>query len=85
MSYWADQSEKVVAQVMSANPDVDRKAMKKLLSDAYPFGPREMSPYKTWLKKVKGALDLKYGYEMSDYERKTLAEIRANSTQGELL
>lgn len=81
---WRDDAQRVVRRVIAENPDVSRTDMKKLLSEAYPFGPREMSPYKTWLKQVKAGLDFKYGYEMTEREKQNLLELNRRLGQGEL-
>lgn len=49
---WATHADQVLAGVFADLPggatDLDRR-----LRDAYPFGVRKYSPYKTWLRRVK--------------------------------
>ena len=53
---WGDVSRRVIARVISENPNAEYKEMKKLLREAYPFGRREMFPYTAWCKAQKRAL-----------------------------
>lgn len=57
---WGNISKRVIAKVIEENPDVDYKAFKKLLREAYPFGERAMFPYKAWCKAQKNALTQLY-------------------------
>lgn len=53
MSYYRATSEKVIAEVVAANPGLDKNALRKLISKAYPFGIRAHWPYVMWCKCVK--------------------------------
>lgn len=57
MGFWSETASKVIAQVHSELPaDADYQTRKAALSKAYPFGPRAMSPYKTWCRQVRSYL-----------------------------
>ncbi len=62
MGHWAETAANVIARVHSSLPDdatlADRKTA---IDDAYPFGIRKYSPYKTWLRHRRLYL-AKYGY-----------------------
>jgi hypothetical protein len=49
-------SDLVIQKVVRENPGVTEAEMKKLLTDAYPFGERRYSPYQTWLRHCKRAM-----------------------------
>ena len=48
-----ERCNQIIAQVAAANPSLPEKELRKKISEAYPFGLREYSPYKTWLRAVK--------------------------------
>lgn len=58
MATWAEQSIKAIEEVIADHPELDRRSpeMRKLVSDAYPFGDRSMFPYKAWLKAMDSCL-----------------------------
>lgn len=82
MSFWRDEANKVIRQTLDAWPQATREEMKKLLSEAYPFGARSMHPYKIWLDAVKKALDFKYGYEMTPSEKAKLDAMKQSGLFG---
>ena len=50
---WKQRAHRIIAQVIADNPTVtEEKAMRKLISAAYPWGQREYHPYKAWCKAV---------------------------------
>ncbi len=53
MSYYRGISEKVIAEVVAANVGLDKNALRKQISKAYPFGIRAHWPYVMWCKCVK--------------------------------
>ena len=53
MSYWRDKSREVIRQVITDNPQAEGAELKKLISNAYPFGERQYHPYEIWLDEVK--------------------------------
>lgn len=53
---WYERSKEVVRQVVAENPDLDEAALRKKVSEAYPFGPRANFPYKAWLKAITAVL-----------------------------
>jgi hypothetical protein len=61
MGFWAKQAEQVVNETMNALPDdATRADAEQALREAYPFGERKYSPYKTWLRHRKRALDARF-------------------------
>jgi hypothetical protein len=50
---WRTYSVKVIRQVIADNPGLDEPALRKKISEAYPFGERANHPYKMWLSEVK--------------------------------
>lgn len=52
-SYWREVSAPIVAEVVRRVGLADRKALRKALRDAYPFGERERWPYKAWIAEIK--------------------------------
>lgn len=57
-SRWRARSRAVIAAAIAAyEGDVaDVSALRKHISAAYPFGPREHHPYKIWLSEVAATL-----------------------------
>lgn len=55
MNTWRKESHKVIAKVIADNPGATGPALKKLLSEAYPFGERKYWPYKVWCDAVRQA------------------------------
>lgn len=59
MGAWSKEACRVIQEVLASLPKnatlVDKR---NALRDAYPFGPREYSPYKTWCRQVRKALGL---------------------------
>lgn len=51
-----ERSKEVIRQVVAENPGLDEAALRKKVSEAYPFGERAMFPYKAWLKAVTAVL-----------------------------
>lgn len=55
---WQDRAREEIAALSAILPDdLDFKARKKALRDAYPWGVRKHWPYKMWLKQRKIYLD----------------------------
>lgn len=55
-SHWRTASRKVIDKVITDNPDLKgTPELWKLVSKAYPFGQRSLTPYKMWLKEVREA------------------------------
>ena len=46
-------SAPIVAEVVRRVGLADRKALRKALREAYPFGDRERWPYKAWIAEIK--------------------------------
>ena len=53
---WRQIAAAHIANVVQENPDADERELRKLISDAYPFGERAYYPYKAWLAAVKDFL-----------------------------
>lgn len=56
---WRDRARPVIQAVIKRVGTADMKALRAAISDAYPFGPREMHPYKIWCDEVRRQLGLK--------------------------
>jgi hypothetical protein len=52
-SIWRQRANKVIAESLKETEGQPIKDRIKAIRDAYPFGPREMHPYKIWLSAVK--------------------------------
>ncbi len=50
---WRNSAANVICECIKANPDADEATLRKIISAAYPFGPRMYHPYKIWLDEVK--------------------------------
>lgn len=60
--YWAKQAYYAIMEVHRALPEnTDLSARIKAVDAAYPFGQREMFPYKQWLK-VRADYLMNFGY-----------------------
>ena len=59
MPDWSKTSRKIVSETLKGSEGLSTKEKRKLLFDAYPFGPREYWPYKAWCKAVRDALEIK--------------------------
>ena len=55
-SSWRKSAREVITKVVEENPDASIEELRKLVSDAYPFGERKYHPYKMWLSAVKELL-----------------------------
>ena len=53
MSHWRAVAIDVIDEVVSDNPGLAEKELRKKISEAYPFGERKYWPYKVWLSEVK--------------------------------
>lgn len=53
---WYEASLDVIRGVVAENPGLDEAALRKKVSEAYPFGERAMFPYKAWLRAVTTVL-----------------------------
>ena len=58
---WRERARITISREFEANPDLDHDAMKKALSEAYPFGGRENWPYKTWCDECRRQLAIRFG------------------------
>ena len=50
---WRKDAAPIVARVLADTHGKSEREIRKALHDAYPFGPREMHPYKIWLSEIK--------------------------------
>jgi hypothetical protein len=53
---WRRESAKIINKIIVSNPDLNLKELRKLISDAYPFGMRAYHPYKIWISEVRDQL-----------------------------
>jgi len=56
---WRTIAAPIIALVIREVGVDDTKALRKALRDAYPFGEREMWPYKVWLDEIHRQLGTK--------------------------
>lgn len=49
---WRQRAEVVIRQVIADHPDAQGVELKRLISAAYPFGPRANHPYTVWCQTV---------------------------------
>lgn len=60
MATWREISARIVYDVLEKTKGQEPKAIRKALKEAYPFGEREMHPYKVWLAEIKRQTRGKY-------------------------
>jgi hypothetical protein len=69
VSRWTQRSNEVIARVLAElPPGADDAARRKAVSAAYPFGQREMHPYRQWCKAVRKALGPRRKKAMPKYD-----------------
>lgn len=51
-SHWRETANRVIRQVVEANPNATNDQLRQLAGQAYPFGPRKYHPYKIWLDEL---------------------------------
>lgn len=56
MGDWSRQAIGQCEHIARQHPDADPKTLRKVLSEAYPWGPRENWPYRTWCAAVRKVL-----------------------------
>ncbi len=49
---WADRAAPIVAEIVRRVGRSDQQALRKALTEAYPWGARMNTPYKAWLAEV---------------------------------
>lgn len=76
---WYDESIAVIRQVVRDNPNVPEAELRRLVSKAYPFGPRQHWPYKAWCKAVNAILGPTLAQR--NRQQRLLAEMRAGLGQ----
>lgn len=79
MRTWKEDAHHHIAKVVRENPGVtEEKALRKLISAAYPFGERRMYPYKAWCQAVKEFFaERKHYGTAADYIGMPLFEVAA--------
>jgi hypothetical protein len=50
---WRDKAKPIIARVLVENEGKTEAEIRAALRLAYPFGPREMFPYKIWCDEIK--------------------------------
>ncbi|MCU9527605.1 hypothetical protein [Pseudomonas mosselii] len=53
---WAEKATPIVAKIIRTVGRGDMKALRKALTDAYPWGARKYAPYKAWRGEVRRQL-----------------------------
>ena len=56
---WRDEARPIIAAVIAKHPSADTNSLRKALRDAFPWGSRELYPYKIWCDEVRVQLGLK--------------------------
>ena len=56
---WREKARPIIAAVIARVGLDDRKALRKALVDAYPFGERKYWPYKAWCSEMRTQLNPK--------------------------
>jgi hypothetical protein len=54
---WRDHARPIIAEVIKNNHGKDKKELRKLINEEYPFGERAYHPYKIWLSEIKVQLE----------------------------
>jgi len=54
---WREHCRPIIEKVIAEIGTDDRKKLRKVLKDAYPYGERKMWPYKVWLSEIKKQLE----------------------------
>jgi hypothetical protein len=54
--HWEQRAWQTIRPIVDANPNASDGALRKLLSQAYPFGGRDYWPYRVWLRCVREAI-----------------------------
>ena len=57
-STWRDHCRPIIAQVILETGKGDMKKLRKALRETYPYGQREMWPYKVWCSEIRKQLRL---------------------------
>lgn len=50
---WRDIARPIIREVLKASHGRSEKEIKKALREAYPWGAREMHPYKIWCDEIR--------------------------------
>lgn len=50
---WRERAAPIIARVLESTAGQPEDEVRRALFDAYPFGPRQHFPYKTWLSEIK--------------------------------
>ena len=56
ISYWRKQATPIIARVIKGIGTDNLPALRRALSDAYPWEPKRGHPYKIWLSEIKRQL-----------------------------
>ena len=56
---WRDKARPLIAGVISQVGTEDIKALRKALREAFPFGTRELHPYRIWCDEIRVQLGTK--------------------------
>ena len=58
MMSWREHARPIIAAVIARVGTDDMKALRAALKEAYPYGPRQYYPYKTWCHEIRVQLGL---------------------------
>lgn len=59
METWRDRIRPIIAQVLKETQGKSEAEIRRALREAFPFGPRQYHPYKTWLDEIQRQRGLK--------------------------
>ena len=74
MSTWRDRARPIIARVLKENAGKSESEIKQALRDAFPWGSRELHPYKIWLSEIRYQRGLAQDKRKKKGERLTLPE-----------
>jgi hypothetical protein len=83
LSPWRAMARRVIAKALADNPQaITYEQMRRVASNAYPFGERKNHPYKMWLTEVKLALKtVPKSHEVSRLEWNPELKVRCGHCQ----
>lgn len=67
---WRSIAATVIQKVIAENPGKDENELRRLVSQAYPFGERSMHPYKIWCSEVNHWLKGTARTQIAEQKRK---------------
>ena len=69
---WRERARPIIQRVLKETAGQPENVIRKALTDAYPFGPREYYPYQVWLDEIKAQRGLKKKKPRKPRNKKTV-------------